>query len=85
MKNLTINLLKGPGHLPIHLQIMHCLEYAIGFGQLPPGTRLPSVRELATELQVAPNTVARAYAESCRLTRMGYVPSLRKLTRLCTP
>ena len=63
MKNLNIKLLEGPGHLPIHLQIRHCLEYAIGFGQLPPGTRLPSVRELAIELEVAPNTVARAYQE----------------------
>jgi len=63
MKNLNIKLLEGPGHLPIHLQIRHCLEYAIGFGQLTPGTRLPSVRELAIELEVAPNTVARAYQE----------------------
>ena len=63
MMNLNIKLLEGPGHLPIHLQIRHCLEYAIGFGQLTPGTRLPSVRELAIELAVAPNTVARAYQE----------------------
>ena len=63
MKNLNIKLLEGPGHLPIHLQIKHCLEYAIGFGQLTSGTQLPSVRELAIELEVAPNTVARAYQE----------------------
>jgi GntR family transcriptional regulator len=63
MKDLKFKLLKGLGHLPIHVQIRHCLEYAIGFGQLPPSTRLPSVRELATELAVAPNTVSRAYQE----------------------
>ena len=32
-------------------------------GELPAGTRLPTVRGLATELGLAPNTVARAYKE----------------------
>ena len=32
-------------------------------GRLPPGTRLPTVRELAGELGLAVNTVARAYRE----------------------
>lgn len=36
---------------------------AIRAGTLPPGTRLPTVRELAGELGLAVNTVARAYRE----------------------
>jgi len=32
-------------------------------GDIPPGTKLPTVRGLATELGLAPNTVARAYRE----------------------
>jgi DNA-binding transcriptional regulator YhcF (GntR family) len=32
-------------------------------GRLPPGTRLPTVRDLASELSMAVNTVARAYRE----------------------
>ncbi|WP_320538198.1 GntR family transcriptional regulator [Pseudarthrobacter sp. IC2-21] len=32
-------------------------------GELPPGTRLPAVRALAEQLDVAPHTVARAYKE----------------------
>jgi GntR family transcriptional regulator len=63
MDKFSIKLLEGAGYLPIHRQIKNGLEYAIGFGQLPAGTRLPSVRELASELKVAPNTVARAYQE----------------------
>jgi GntR family transcriptional regulator len=58
-----IRLLDEPGSLPIHLQIRYALEYAIGSSQLEPGSRLPSVRQLAVELQVAADTVARAYSD----------------------
>lgn len=60
---LSIKLLEGPGHLPIHSQIKNALSYAIGGGLLPPGTQVASVRELAAELKLATNTVARAYQE----------------------
>lgn len=60
---LQIELQREPGSPPVHLQIQHSLEYAIGFGQIPPGAQLPSVRALAAALDVAPNTVSRAYRE----------------------
>lgn len=36
---------------------------AIASGELPPGSRLPTVRRLAADLSLAPGTVARAYRE----------------------
>jgi len=41
---------------------------------LPPGSPLPSVRSLATELSINPNTVQKAYAE---LERLGVIASVR--------
>ncbi|MGW2065949.1 GntR family transcriptional regulator, partial [Streptomyces sp. NPDC001937] len=42
-------------------EIAASVEQAIGQGTLAPGTALPPLRELATELGVNPNTVAAAY------------------------
>ncbi|MFE9257808.1 PLP-dependent aminotransferase family protein [Streptomyces sp. NPDC006879] len=44
-------------------QLMHALREAIRSGRLAPGTRLPPYRTLATDLHLARNTVAEAYAE----------------------
>ncbi len=44
-------------------QIMDQLRSLIEPGELRPGESLPTVRQLAGDLGVAPNTVARAYAE----------------------
>lgn len=44
-------------------QVRAQLAAAVAAGDLPPGTRLPPVRTLAAELEVAVNTVARAYRE----------------------
>lgn len=48
---------------PIYLQIKDSLRRLILSGTLPPGTRLPSVRSLATSLTINPNTIQRAYRE----------------------
>ena len=48
---------------PIYAQIEHGLRAAIATGRLRPGDQLPTVRELAVELRVNANTVARVYAE----------------------
>jgi len=49
-------------NLPIYLQIVNRIEQLIAAGVLHRGDQLPTVRELATELRVNFNTVARAYA-----------------------
>ncbi len=59
---------------PIYLQIMEWLKQRAARGDLRPGDQVPSVRELAHELQVNPNTVARAYRE---LEREGFLFTLR--------
>jgi GntR family transcriptional regulator len=49
--------------VPFYKQIILQIEMAIADGRLISGDRLPTVRSLAVELQVNPNTVARAYSE----------------------
>lgn len=56
--------------MPIYLQIVEKVGRAVEVGAVGPGERLPTVRELAAELTVAPNTVVKAYDE---LRRMGLV------------
>ena len=48
---------------PIYSQIFDGIRQQILAGILPDGTRLPSVRELATQLTINPNTIQRAYRE----------------------
>ena len=55
---------------PIYLQIMDEIRRALVLGTLKPGDPLPSIRQLASELRVNPNTVAQAYRE---LEREGTV------------
>ena len=49
--------------LPIFRQIVQQIKTAVAVGRLRPEDSLPSVRQLATELRVNPNTVARAYLD----------------------
>ncbi|GAA2706064.1 GntR family transcriptional regulator [Micromonospora olivasterospora] len=51
------------GPVPPYEQVRGQLAEQIGDGRLPVGTRLPAVRQLAAELGLAANTVARAYRE----------------------
>ncbi len=48
---------------PIYLQIVNQVKYLVAAQRLSPGETLPSVRKLAEQLVVNPNTVARAYRE----------------------
>src|ERR671924_962094 len=48
---------------PIYAQIERALRAAIASGRLRPGDQLPTVRQLAVDLQVNANTVARVYSD----------------------
>ena len=49
--------------VPIYLQVMQQIKYLVASGRLEPGEELPSIRALAEQLLVNPNTIARAYRE----------------------
>ena len=53
--------------VPIYRQIQDQIRYAIASGRLRPGDQLPTVRALAVDLKVNPNTVIKAYSELERL------------------
>jgi GntR family transcriptional regulator len=48
-------------HVPIYSQLIDQIQRAIASGELKPGDQLPTVRQLAADLRVNFNTVARAY------------------------
>jgi GntR family transcriptional regulator len=56
-------LIDAKSGVPFYRQIIEQVKFAISRGDLEPGDRLPTVRQLAVELSVNPNTVVRAYRE----------------------
>ena len=67
---ITINYRDGR---PIYEQVKDSLRTLVVTGALPPGEKLPSVRELAGRLAINPNTIQRAYRE---LEAQGYIVSV---------
>src|SRR5438093_12408958 len=59
---------------PIYAQLERGLRAAIATGRLRPGDQLPTVRQLAVDLEVNANTVARVYGE---LERAGVIETKR--------
>jgi GntR family transcriptional regulator len=49
--------------VPFYRQIIDQVKVALATGSLAPGDRLPTVRQLAVDLSINPNTVSRAYTE----------------------
>ena len=47
--------------VPIYVQVVEQVQELVATGQLSPGDQLPTVRQLASELRVNFNTIARAY------------------------
>lgn len=72
---------KFTGAEPVYLQIMEHFRCAVLSGLYPRGEKIPSVRELATQARVNPNTMQRALSE---LEREGLLVSLGTLGRYVT-
>ena len=66
---------------PIYLQLMERIQHDIISGVYQPGDKLPSVRDLAVEAAVNPNTMQKALSE---LERCGLVYSQRTSGRFIT-
>jgi GntR family transcriptional regulator len=68
--------------VPIYEQIIAQVVFAVAAGDLAPGDMVPSVRDMAADLVVNPNTVARAFQE---LERFGVLAGKRGLGMEVTP
>ena len=65
----------SPSHpMPLYAQLTRAIQFAIATGKLRVGEQLPTVRQLAVELRVNANTVAKVYAE---LERSGILETRR--------
>lgn len=60
--------------IPVYEQVARQITFAVAAGSLQPGEMIPSVREMARELAINPNTVARAYRQ---LQDVGVLESVR--------
>jgi len=69
---LTVDLESGA---PIYRQIIQGIRRQVATGRLTPGAALPSVRQLATDLEINPNTVSKSYL---LLERDGILVSRRR-------
>ena len=65
----------SPSHpMPLYAQLTRAIQFAITTGRLRVGEQLPTVRQLAVDLRVNANTVAKVYAE---LERTGILETRR--------
>ncbi|MBW7864530.1 MAG: GntR family transcriptional regulator [Candidatus Hydrogenedens sp.] len=67
--------------VPIYVQLVTQIRQLVAAGRLPVGSELPTIRALAEQLLVNPNTVARAYRE---LEQAGIVTARRGLGTVVT-
>src|SRR5579883_6881 len=58
--------------VPIYVQLVEQIRHALEVGILRPGDHLPTVRQLAGELTIAPTTIVKAYSE---LENLGLIES----------
>lgn len=67
---------------PIYEQVIHQIKFSIAVGSVRPGNPIPSIRQLAMNLLINPNTVARAYRD---LEREGVIEMRRGLGAFVAP
>ena len=60
--------------MPLYAQLERTIRFAIATGKLRPGEQLPTVRQLAVDLRINANTVAKVYAE---LEQLGILETQR--------
>ncbi len=60
MMHITTSVADG---VPIYRQIVNQVRYMVASGLLEPGEEIPSIRTLALQLKVTPNTIVKAYGE----------------------
>src|SRR5882672_10928906 len=71
-----------PNHpTPLYAQLERSIRFAIATGRLGVGEQLPTVRQLAVDLRINANTVARVYAE---LERAGVIETRRGIGSFVT-
>ena len=75
MSRFHLTVATGTG-IPIYRQITDHIRMAVATGALSPGEAMPSVRALAEQLVINPNTVVKAYTE---LVRIGVLESQQGL------
>src|SRR5262245_1855634 len=71
---MTVVAIDARDSTPIYAQLDRALRASIASGRLTPGDQLPTVRQLAVELRINANTVARVYAD---LERAGILETRR--------
>lgn len=60
---MRLDLKLNKSGIPIYLQLKEQIKLAMATGQLEAGTQLPTVRQLAVQLEINANTVSRVYSE----------------------
>ena len=60
---MTIFLIDPRSGVPLYIQLVDQVKRAVALGTLSPGEQLPTVKALALDLTINPNTVAKAYRE----------------------
>lgn len=61
--SMTFFRMNASSGVPLYIQLMEQVKHAVETGALRPGDQLPTIRTLAQELVMNPNTVVRAYRE----------------------